>query len=112
VVVLRPEVWRLPAGGPRRNELPCAHPGKARIRVELPPPVQLRASYTCNVRWKEYPPALGAIRVVAAIPFFIALLGLGIAYVIMGNMAGRVFGVVLIAAWLCIAIGAARWRFR
>jgi len=62
------------------------------------------------VRWEAYPPALRAIRIVGAIPAFLILLGLGFAYVVLGNTTGRLVGIALIVALIAILFVAVKRR--
>ena len=62
------------------------------------------------MRWEEYPPTLDVIRGVAAIPLYVAILGLGIAALVMGSTTGRIVGALLVAGCVVIAIRVARWR--
>jgi hypothetical protein len=62
------------------------------------------------MRWEEYPPTLRVIRAVAAIPLYVALLGIGIAALLMGDTTGRIVGAVLVAGCVGIAIRVATWR--
>ena len=48
---------------------------------------------------------------IGAIPAFLVLLGLGIAYIVMGNTGGRFFGAALVAVWLGIVLVVVKRRF-